>query len=170
MIRFADVLLWAAEVEVEVGDLNQAETYMNLVRARAANPNGWVKTYIDNNDPGAGFTTTPAANYKVGLYTQFSVKGQAFARDAVHFERKLELAMEGHHFFDLQRRDNGTGSMADEINTYLNHETHIAGYNYSNVDGAKFIKGKNDLFPTPQNEIDQSVNNGASVLKQNPGW
>ena len=54
MIRFADVLLWAAEVEVEIGSLSKAEVYVNQVRSRAADPAGWVKTYIDNSDPSKG--------------------------------------------------------------------------------------------------------------------
>ncbi|HLA58909.1 MAG TPA: RagB/SusD family nutrient uptake outer membrane protein, partial [Puia sp.] len=38
MIRYADVLLWAAEAEIEVGSLDQAQTYVNMVRNRAAKP------------------------------------------------------------------------------------------------------------------------------------
>ncbi len=83
LIRYADVLLWAAEAEVEVGSLATAESYVNMVRARAANPAGFVHTYIDNANPLKGFTNTPAANYKIGLYTgQFSANGQDFAREA----------------------------------------------------------------------------------------
>lgn len=41
--------------------------YVNLVRARAADPAGWVHTYVDPNDPLKGLTSTPAANYKIGL-------------------------------------------------------------------------------------------------------
>lgn len=171
MIRFADVLLWAAEVEVEVGSLLQAQTYVNLVRARAADEDGWVKTYIDNDDPSKGFTNTPAANYKIGLYTtEFEAQGKDFAREAVRFERKLELAMEGHRFFDLQRYDNGTGYMADIINDYIQHETSISGYNYLYMNGAKFQKGKNEIFPIPLSQIDLSVVDGVPVLKQNPGY
>ncbi len=169
MIRFADVLLWAAETEVEVGSLAQAEIYVNMIRARAAKPEGWVKSYVDDNDPSKGFTNTPASNYKIGLYTgQFAAQGKDFARKAVRFERKLELAMEGHRFFDLQRYDNGTGYMADELNAYIQHETSIPGYDYLYLNGAKFVKGKNELYPIPQAQIDLSVEKGASVLKQNP--
>src|SRR5690606_9671514 len=83
LIRFADVLLWAAEVEVEVGSLEKAEMYVNQVRARAANPSQWVYTYIDNNDPLKGVTDIPAANYKVGLYKgEFELNGKDFARKA----------------------------------------------------------------------------------------
>lgn len=45
IIRFADVLLMAAESEIEVGSLEQARQYINLVRERAADENAWV-----NND------------------------------------------------------------------------------------------------------------------------
>ncbi|MEO7982713.1 MAG: RagB/SusD family nutrient uptake outer membrane protein [Bacteroidota bacterium] len=171
MIRFADVLLWAAEAEIEAGTLSQAENYVNQVRARAANPANWVKTYLDNNNPTGGTTNTPAANYKVGLYTgQFTLLGKDYARKATHFERKLELAMEGHRFFDLRRYDKGTGSMADELNAYIQHETHIPGWNFLYMNGATFTKGKNELFPIPQQQIDASTEDGKNTLQQNPGY
>jgi len=171
MIRFADVLLWAAECEVEAGSLPMAENYVNMVRERAANPEGWVHSYIDNKDPLKGVTNTLAANYKIGLYTgQFALQGQSYARKAVRFERKIELAMEGHRFFDLQRYDNGTGYMADVLNDYIQHETHISGYVFQYMIGAKFTKGKNELYPIPQVQIDLSMEKGAATLKQNPGY
>ncbi|MEO6000653.1 MAG: RagB/SusD family nutrient uptake outer membrane protein [Chitinophagaceae bacterium] len=171
MIRFADVLLWAAEVEVEIGSLDKAEGYVNQVRARSANPAGWVYTYLDNANPLKGFTTTPAANYKVGLYTgQFVSSGKELAREAVRFERKLELAMENHRFFDLQRYDNATGYMANLLNAYVLHETTITGYNFTYMIGAKFTKGKNEIYPIPQAQIDLSDDKGVKLLKQNPGY
>jgi hypothetical protein len=171
MIRFADILLWAAEVEVEIGSLTEAQKYVNMVRARAANTNGWAKKYIDNADPSKGYSTEPAANYKVGLYTtEFTAKGKDFAREAVRFERKIEFAMEGHRFFDLRRWDNGTGYMANVLNAYIQHETTIAGYNFVYMNGAKFTKGKNEIYPIPQAQIDLSVVDGKSVLTQNPNY
>ena len=142
MIRFADVLLWAAECEVEVGTLEKARELVNIVRARAANPAGWVQG--------------SSANYKVGLYTSFS--SQAMARDAVRFERRLEFAMEGHRFFDLVR----WGIAASTLNAYVAKEKTLRSY----LQTAVFTAGKNEYFPIPQGEIDQSQ----SSLKQNPGY
>ncbi|GAB3327061.1 RagB/SusD family nutrient uptake outer membrane protein [Larkinella ripae] len=172
LIRFADVLLWAAEVEVEVGSLAQAETYVNQIRARAANPAGFVKKYVDNAAPLKGFTNEPAANYKIGLYTgQFAQKGKEFAREAVRFERRLELALEHHRFFDLQRYDNGTGYMATFLNKYLAREAAVPNYfNQDYMKGAFFTKGKNEIYPIPQAQIDLSKKDGQSSLKQNPGY
>lgn len=175
MIRFADVLLWAAEVEVEIGSLSKAEEYVNRVRARAANPDGFVHTYIDDNDPLKGFTNIPAANYKVGLYTgQFTTNGQSFARDAVRFERKIELAMESHRFFDLQRYDNGTGYMANVMNAFFEHELSVANYNMEGWEqytpGGTFTKGINEIFPIPQAQIDLSTTKDGPSLIQNPGY
>ena len=66
-IRLADVLLWAAEVEVEIesGSTDLALDYVNQVRARAMNRAGWVHTDIDPANPMLGFTDIPAANYKI---------------------------------------------------------------------------------------------------------
>ena len=110
-------------------------------------------------------------NYKIGLYNgQFIAQGKNFAREAVRFERKLELAMEGHRFFDLQRYDNGTGYMADVLNNYLRHEANIPNFNLVYLKDARFTKGKNELYPIPQAQIDLSVKEGISILKQNPGY
>lgn len=181
VIRFADVLLWAAEVEVEIGSLSKAEMYVNLIRARAANPIGFVHTYIDPNDPLKGFTNTPAANYKVGLYKgELTANGQTFARDAVRFETKIETAMENRRWFDLQRWDHkageaASGYMADVINASLDHEiNHVPGFLFEGRDqylsGSKFKKGKNEIFPIPQQQIDLSTTKGGPTLTQNPGY
>ena len=181
-IRFADVLLWAAECEVEVGSLANAEALVNRVRARAADPTGWVYGRltgygITDGKPDAtkpiADNTLPAANYKVGLYTgQFTANGKAYARTAVQFERRLELGMEGHRFFDLQRWDGlyggpmGNGFMAGVINAYLAHENGIANFPQTLLKQAHFTAGTNELFPIPQSQIDITHGN----IKQNPGY
>lgn len=171
LIRFADVLLWAAECEVEVGSLAKAEEYVNRVRARAANPDGWVKTFVDPSDPLAGFTDTPAANYNVGLYTgQFENNGKSFARKAVYFERRLELGLEHHRFFDMVRYDGRDFDMTQKMNWLMDREGNEILNASNNWLSGEFIKNKHEYFPIPLGQIDLSVVEGQSVLEQNPGW
>jgi hypothetical protein len=173
LIRFADVLLWAAECEVEVGSLQKAEDYVNIVRARAANPAGFVKTYIDPSNPLLGFTNTPAANYKVGLYTgQFAANSKSYARKAVRFERRLELALEHHRYLDMRRYDGNDFDQAARQNWVMAREAKSILNSTTAYKQGVFVKGKNELFPIPLQQIELSVKSsgGASALVQNPGW
>ena len=175
LVRFADVILWRAECEVEAGTLDAAQADVNMVRARMANhPEYWVHTFVDNTTPSKGFTTTPAANYQIGLYgtvpsTGFTVNGQEYSRQAVYMERQLELAMEGHRFFDLQRYDGiyggpePKGYMAGVLNAHIKADTRISN---PVLNGHTFTAGKNEVYPIPQNQID--IEGG--LLKQNPGY
>jgi hypothetical protein len=173
LCRFADVLLWAAECEVEIGSLDQAQTYVNMVRSRAANKSGWVYLNAAYNASSSTYSpqTTPADNYAVNPYpaATFTAKGQAYARSAVQMERRLELAMEGHRFFDLSRWDNGTGSMAATLNNYVSVEKTRYSFYYV-VNTAVFTKGVNEYFAIPQIEIDAENASGKPNLKQNPGY
>lgn len=142
IIRYADVLLMAAEAEVEVGDLNTALDYVNQVRARA------------NNSP---IPASPA-NYLVNEYPAFASQDEA--RQAVRFERKLELSGEGHRLYDLVR----WGIAAETINDYLNYEKEFIPILAA---GASFGASKNEFLPIPQNEIDLLT---PEILAQNPGY
>lgn len=149
IIRYADLLLMAAECEVEIGSLEKAREYTNLVRARAANPAGFVKRADGSN----------AANYVLGLYNS-AWTDKNVARNAVRFERKIELSGEGHRFYDLVR----WGIAADAVNAYLTYESKFLP---GTLGGAKFTAGKHELLPIPQDQIDII---GADILKQNPGY
>jgi hypothetical protein len=197
IIRFADVILWLAECEVEIGDLNKARGYVNEIRGRMKDhPDGWVNNdmntysakavvgsqaamlasgagagdYVVRTDTHTTFVllagkpevlanwqeyTIP--DYKIGTYDQ-PWSNQAAARKAVHFERKLELAMEGHRFFDLVR----WGEASETLNKYLTYESTLRSF----IKGSKFTAGKDEYFPIPQRQID--LENG--VLTQNPGY
>jgi len=118
-----------------------------------------------------GGSAVPADNYLVKPYAAgaFTANGQDYARRAVRMERRLELAMEGHRFFDLQRWDNGTGLMANTLNTYVATEKTRHSFYYV-VDTATFTKGVNEYFAIPQQQIDAENANGKVVLKQNSGY
>ena len=164
IIRFADVLLMAAEVEAQLNNLALAESYVNRVRHRMAdNPKKWVHKYLDDSDPAAGFDSTQlAAHYVISPYPNGAFSTQAFALKAIYFERKLELAMEGYRYYDLSR----WGLAATTINAYYQFE----GQYTNDVSGAKFTANKNEYMPIPQAQIDLTFENGKPTLTQNQGY
>lgn len=146
LVRYSDVLLWRAEVYVEKNELEKAMEIVNQIRRRAANPDGFVK-----NEDG-----TDAANYVIGEYTSFTDK--AYALKAVRFERRLELASEGHRFFDLVR----WGIAENVLNEYVEKESEQRVY----LKGAKFVSGVNEYYPIPL----EAINTSRGVLVQNDGY
>lgn len=150
-LRFSEVLLLAAEAEIELGNLEEGKKLVNQIRKRAANPSGFIKNSNGSN----------AANYKIELYTS-PWNDKNMAHSALRTERRLELAMEGHRFFDLVR-----WGMAKEIlNKYLAYEVKKR----SNLAGASF-KDHNIVFPIPQRQIDATKKlDGTLTLTQNPGY
>ncbi len=182
ILRYADVLLLLAEAEVEAGSLENARTIVNQIRARAgqtaegcgsatltqtAYPGAWpVGCTGDNriavpllNDPATGRDSlkTPWAFYKIGLYTT-PWTDQVFARAAVRYERRLELAMEGQRFFDLRRR----GDADSVITNYVATE----GKRLTWITGAAPYDARHRLYPIPQIQIELSQ----GALAQNPEW
>ncbi|MDQ4141914.1 MAG: RagB/SusD family nutrient uptake outer membrane protein, partial [Bacteroidota bacterium] len=163
IIRYADVLLFAAELEARVGTLEKAQEYVNQVRNRmaqnASSPDHWVK--LDNG--------ADAANYKIGLYPAgspaFSTKEAAL--QAVLFERMLELGMEGHRSYDVLRfgaADNKTD--VKEFNDFISFESQSRSY----LRGARYTQLPDAAVPIPQSAIDNSFKDGKFTLKQNPGY
>jgi hypothetical protein len=124
LIRYADVVLFAAEAYFETGDNANALRCLNLVRTRA-------RLSGDTNVP-ADLTGT-------------------VTHDHIVKERLVELACEGHRFFDLVRWD-----LAEQ---YLNH-THANG------EDIVYVKGLHEFFPLPATEV--ALSKGG--LQQYPGW
>jgi hypothetical protein len=110
LIRYAEVLLLIAECEIETGDLYGAKYHINLIRSRAANPDGFV--YLEDGN-------TKAANYQISLYPDFKDIEQA--RQVLYMECKLEFGLEGHRFYDLVR----WGIVLKELNRVLNYERNM---------------------------------------------
>ncbi|MRR20571.1 RagB/SusD family nutrient uptake outer membrane protein [bacterium] len=119
LIRYADVLLIAAEALNENNKPDDALLYLNEVRKRARQGDNTILPDITET-------------------------GKNALRDIIIEERRHELAMEGHRFWDLVR----TGKAASVLGPL------------------GFVAGKHELFPIPQNEID--ISQGS--LEQNPNW
>ena len=120
VLRYADVLLMEAEALNELGRTSEAVEPLYKVRARA------------------GLTDKSALQ---SLSTEEM-------REKIRHERRMELAFEGHRWFDLIRWDNGD---------YALNFFHSIG----KVNAAR----KHLLFPIPQKDRDANHN-----LAQNPGY
>ncbi|MBV9881056.1 MAG: RagB/SusD family nutrient uptake outer membrane protein [Gemmatirosa sp.] len=161
IFRYADMLLLLAEAEVEAGSLENARAIVNEIRTRAGvkvqGPGADKATMaVAINDPSITWAT-----YKIGLYNT-PWTNQADARTYVRYERRLELAMEGHRFFDLRR-----WGIADQtINSYLAVEKNRRLY----LGGAEPYTSRHKYFPIPALQIELSKVGADSRLKQNPGW
>lgn len=146
IIRYADLLLWKAEAEIQLGNLDEGRTYINMVRERAKNSQ-YVKSIDGSGD---------AANYLINPYDSFNDKAEALK--ALQLERRLEFAQEGHRFFDLVR----WGIAAEVMNAYFTQEKQIR----SHLTNASFTLGKNEYQPIPQSQIDLCQGD----MQQNPNY
>lgn len=139
VIRYAEVLLWKAEALIESNqNLNEARSLINQVREKA-------KRSVDINyeprdiDPGK-------ANYRVEPYPS-SGWTQEYARKALRMERRLELAMEGHRWFDLVR----WGIVETVMNKYYQEEVLLRPY-YTGVN----LTSDKIYLPIPKDEVENS--------------
>ena len=83
---------------------------------------------------------------------------QAYAREALRWERRLELALEGQRFFDLVR----WGIAEETLNDYFSVERTRRGY----LSQARFTQGRDEYLPIPQAQVDLS----RGLYQQNPGY
>ncbi len=125
--RYADFLLLAAEANFKSGNAARATEFVNMVRARARNSGG-----VSNTIPADLSTVTYEDILK---------------------ERQMELACEGHRYFDLVR----TGKAYEALNGM---------YNKTINQNLEFVKNKHEFFPIP----DQEVIKSGYIIKQNPGY
>jgi len=131
-LRYADVLLIYAEAANELGQTAEALDKLELVRNRARQS---VTGGLDNS----------------GILPRITETDQEKLREIIWHERRIELALEGHRFFDLIRADKVVPGYALRELRADNPETH-------------FTAAKNSVFLIPQKQIDISQ----GVLQQNP--
>ncbi len=127
IIRYADVVLMAAEAAYMLDNKAKALQYINMIRKRARMCGG----------PG---NTVPADLTSITL-------------DDIKKERRVELALEGHRFYDLVR----WGDAYDRLNGKVRAADGVT---------IEFVKGKHEFFPIPQRDVDLSK----GALTQYPGW
>ena len=132
--RLADLYLLYAEACMETGDAGTATTYLNKVRARV------------------GLPSYPGYSFKVNGEELTSPTLQ----EALRHERRMELAMEGHRWFDLCR----WGVAYEVMTAYMALESPEA-----KAEMQPFKKGVHELLPIPNKQ--RQLN---SLLDQNPGY
>ena len=143
LLRASDALLLYAEAALESGkDINAAKWALEEVRARAR---------ANSADPANALPEFPA--YRGYADTTTSL------RDAIRHERRVELAMEGHRWFDIVRWGIAADVMNKDNGSYGSHETDEA-----RAEMANFVAGKHELFPLPAEEI------ALNPMDQNPGY
>ncbi|MBB4079762.1 hypothetical protein GGR28_002389 [Lewinella aquimaris] len=164
IMRYGMVLLWLAEVEVELGNLERARELVNLLRQRAGNSEDFVPKVVQGENSRQEYSFVNgqvAANYKVATYDD-AWTDQAMARKAVRFESRLETALEGHRFFDLQR----WGVQSEVLNAYLDSEEEHRVY----LRGVTFDAPQDEFYPIPTEAIDRSILNGEATITQDPNY
>ncbi len=153
VLRYTDVMLMRAEALIEKGDYNgEALQIINDIRSRA------------KRDISSSSLISYAKNQcEIALYGAFASKDDA--RKALRWERRVELAMEGHRFFDLRR----WGMLSATLNSYFASEKtdEYDGQTYAlYYKDAFFTAGKNEYFPIASNQM----NYVQGLYHQNKGY
>ncbi len=121
VLRYSDILLLAAEAKNELGKSGEALPLINLVRKRARGTNNFILPDVTITD-------------------------QTQLRERIYRERRVELAMEQHRWFDLVR-----WGRAETVMTAL---------------GKSFVANKHEVLPIPQTEVDLT----SGKVTQNNGY
>jgi hypothetical protein len=150
MIRYDEVLLWKAEVLIQLDRWDESLGLINKVRRRAAN-----STTLLVKADGKPILNYKCEEYKPGENCTWT---RDFAWKAMQWENRLELACEGRRFFDLQR----WGILEETMNSYFAVEKN----RFSWMNNARFTAGRDEYFPIPQPQINWAKGN----YTQNPGY
>lgn len=153
-----DAMLSYAECLANDGDLKGAMDLVNQIRKRASLDINIVKTSDGK----------PAANYKIAEYpsSHAAFSDKSTCVKAVRMERKLELAMEGHRWFDLVRW--GGEYMAKELKSYVDYEKQFI----PKFAGASYLPASRTMFPVPDEQMNLMGEDpsGKPYLQQPAAW
>ena len=132
MLRYADILLLAAEAGLKTNNSTEAMGYVNQIRTRARN---------------SGTTGEPQ-----------DLTGELTLAQIQH-ERRVELALETHRYFDLVR----WGIAEDMLDGTIRATDTVWAWNPKPLN---WVPGKHEFFPIPESQIVLS----RGSMKQNPGY
>ncbi|GAB6118974.1 RagB/SusD family nutrient uptake outer membrane protein [Dysgonomonas termitidis] len=147
-IRYAEVLLWKAEILIQLDRFAEARPIINQLRKRAED-----STIRLRKKDGSYHL-----NYKISQYPNDAKWTKEYAWKALMFENRMETACEGRRFFDLQR----WGILEPTMNEYFRKER----TRFSWMNNASFVTGRDEYKPIPQNQLNWSM----GVYIQNPGY
>lgn len=137
VFRYTDVMLMRAEAMIETDDLDGALEIINAIRGRAMNSIDKHIAYAKDQ-------------CDIAKYPEF--KDKDYARQALRWERRLELAMEGHRYFDLRRWGLASKTLNEffksERNDCYDEQTYALYYK-----DAFYTADKNEYFPLPYNQL-----------------
>jgi hypothetical protein len=137
-MRYSEVVLFYAEVLNECGSPMEATAVLNKIRQNLRS------------------SSTITADVPSDKITDYTYGPYSVVRDNIYHERRMELMCEFDRFFDIVRQ-----GRADKL---MNYAIKIDG-SVSKQNGY-FVRGKNEILPIPQNEIDLSH----GTIVQNPGY
>ncbi len=171
LMRVAELYLLYAEACIETGDINTAREYINKVRARAAQScimaadanNNMALTsspYVLEDKVSGNTIANTAANYRIGLYPASGWTVDK-AIKALRFERRIELAMEGHHWYDLVRWNAASEELGNKGSGFLAYEKRYLLKYQSATYPDRLV-----TLPIPNDEIVTME----GVLVQNENW
>lgn len=148
-VRYAEVLLLAAEAEFRAGNKGKAEGYLNQVRHRARLAD---KTGITLDD------------IKTEKRLEFAFEGVRFL-DLTRWQR-IEGEDDAYKAMKDQDKVVYNVKVTKDASGKVNYEKVVA-VEYPN---AGYQKGKHELLPYPLEEMDVNGQGHGGTLVQNPGW
>lgn len=142
VLRYADVKLLAAEAYLKTGNTAAAIAQINDVRTRA-------RVWAEAAELGEGPDNRPETEASAAIIMQWIMD-----------ERFVELAGEGHRWWDLKRW-HSSGDI-----DISNWDSSINGFSSNLASPSQFDIDKHLVFPIPQSEIDRN----SGIRENNPGY